>query len=567
VARKSSPPPEQASQWGALMDAERCRLLADPAGSVRRTAQLWLRGQQADARAYSKTYQNAFADRRPPGSASDDLRDPPHVSMQRLGLGRRSAAAQAALLCDNLLLVCKEGLLGSAALPATCVQAMQAVVDAPPAAQMLAARLLYSRGEWHRLSRFSGGDSPQENDPQQAAALQQALQALRAAGLARGIGGATEADQPALISLLKSNELKGLGRAAVRKKSHHQPQPQQQQQQQQDEDGGGGGGGQLEGKLREVAELVQDMRGQLAPPAQSSLWRELARRLGSCAALTEEARAALWQAHVLFFTLANYGPEEAAGLLARPIAQLEFAGPKFDCGHDESASDSDSGADAEAFEEVCAAVRCSDALEWAAVHGDADAAPKLLHQAATVLLSPTAATAVDLSSRCLARLFGAKAKGWWARVVLCGCHLLEREKRYDDARHYLQILLDSGGDLAGNACSGGRGAVWMRYGIDMEHSRRPDQALAVYQQALADPTVVGEWRVAAAKVRWLRSPSVLIRAFAQRGAYVRGILLIGWQSSGAAAALEAAAAVGRPAEDLPGVHGLPDLLFTGPPAW
>jgi hypothetical protein len=82
--------------------------------------------------------------------------------------------------------------------------------------------------------------------------------------------------------------------------------------------GGGGGGGALE-KLRSIAALLQDMRGHMQP---SPLWTELVRRLGSCAALTAQAYGALWELHLLFFSLANYSPDEG---VCKTVPRLFFS--------------------------------------------------------------------------------------------------------------------------------------------------------------------------------------------------------------------------------------------------
>ena len=178
-------------------------------------------------------------------------------------------------------------------------------------------------------------------------------------------------EQPALIWLLKSDELKGLGRATRQKKAH---QPDREEVE-----------GRLE-KLRDVAALMQVMKGQLAGQA---LWRELRKRLGPCTALTAAAKTGLWQLHTLFFTLCNLKPEEAAGVLAQPIEAIPFpphALPPF-CTDPATMSAGEAAAGLAGFEGLMAAVSCSDGLEWATVHGHSDAAYAALHRAATALLA------------------------------------------------------------------------------------------------------------------------------------------------------------------------------------
>jgi hypothetical protein len=189
------------------------------------------------------------------------------------------------------------------------------------------------------------------------------------------------------------------------------------------------------------------------------------------------------------------------------------------------------------FEELTTAVECSNSLEWAVIHGDSGQAYQAMHEAATALLSaagPTsdlpasvldgipsagamAAVGSDGVTRgplILARLLATKAKEWHVRVVICAVHLLERDQRWDDALHYLEILLgisdqqqqheatDSNAAMTvrrTRVAAHQRGGVWVRYGIDLEHRNRHEHALKAYEQALADPAVCGEWRVACAR--------------------------------------------------------------------
>ena len=178
------------------------------------------------------------------------------------------------------------------------------------------------------------------------------------------------------------------------------------------------------------------------------------------------------------------------------------------------------------FEDLSAAVQCSNSLEWAVLHGDSDQAYQAMHEAATALLSATDSNGTSSGAAAqgcsesgtsgllvLARLLASKAKEWRVRVVLCAVHLLERDQRWDDALHYLEILLGitcpqeqrqdtvlvESPPTHTRAAAHQRGAVWVRYGIDLEHRNRYEQALKAYEQALADPAVCGEWRVACAR--------------------------------------------------------------------
>jgi hypothetical protein len=232
------------------------------------------------------------------------------------GGARRGSGEQAALQQRNLLLICGDVLSTRAArsLPLAAVRVAAAVLAAAPAAQLLLAQLYYNRGEWHRLARLQQGDS----DP---AEQEESLRALCRARLARNTHAAEPEDHAALLWLLKAEEVKGLGSKSKKKKEDSGASGGSGQWERGGGWGGGGksrGGGGLE-KLKGLAALLQDMRGPIQP---SPLWAELSRRLGSCAALTAATSDALWQIHLLFFTLANYTPDEAVGMLTRDIGSI-----------------------------------------------------------------------------------------------------------------------------------------------------------------------------------------------------------------------------------------------------
>jgi hypothetical protein len=141
-----------ATRWGALVDAERRRLLEDPQASVRRTVRQWLQCQRADAGAYTKCYSNPFSDYRPPGSASDNLRDPLHLAVRRVaaaaagspsGGRRRSSVEQALVQRSNLLLICRDVLTGPArgVLPPATAETAAVVLRAAPEVQQLLAQV------------------------------------------------------------------------------------------------------------------------------------------------------------------------------------------------------------------------------------------------------------------------------------------------------------------------------------------------------------------------------------------------------------------------------------------
>lgn len=142
-----------------------------------------------------------------------------------------------------------------------------------------------------------------------------------------------------------------------------------------------------------------------------------------------------------------------------------------------------------------------DQLEAAACAGDSAKAYEALHLASCALL-PDAAGAGgggaeagedggdgggDLRRR--ARLAAAALQPWrvLARVVLRGASLLERERRYEDAVHYLQILLHCPA-IAHCGTRGARGEALVRLVTDLEHLNRPTEALEAAEAAVAQIT-------------------------------------------------------------------------------
>ena len=232
----------------------------------------------ADARAYTKCYTNPFADSRPPGSASDNLRDPLHLVMRRIksaGVHHLASTEHDSVQRRNLVLICRDVLTGPGrgALSPAAASTAALVLRATPEAQYLVAQLFYGRGEWHRLSRLAGTTAP--------AAKEEAVRQLCRVQLARSTSAAEAEDQAALLSLLKADEMKGLGGASMQKNKKKQRTSDHgattgDRRQKSWAGGGGGGGGALD-KLRSIAALLQDIRGHMQP---SPLWTELARRLG-----------------------------------------------------------------------------------------------------------------------------------------------------------------------------------------------------------------------------------------------------------------------------------------------
>jgi hypothetical protein len=97
--------------------------------------------------------------------------------------------------------------------------------------------------------------------------------------------------------------------------------------------------------------------------------------------------------------------------------------------------------------------------------------------------NPVPAAAASASPR--RPLFLARfSSGWvYASLGTIAVSLLERERRYAEAVDLLQLL------LGGNACLARRGTWWGRLSINLEHLKRPDDALEAAEAALADPYV------------------------------------------------------------------------------
>ena len=189
----------------------------------------------------------------------------------RSGVHRSASTEQDSVQRRNLLLICRDVLNGPgrSALSSAAVSTAALVLRATPDAQQLVAQLFYGRGEWHRLSKLAGNTAP--------AAKEEALRQLCREQLARNTFAAEAEDQAALLSLLKTDEMKGLGGASMQKnKNKRKTSDHGATSGDRRKNGWAGGGGALD-KLRTIAALLQDIRSHMQP---SPLWTELARRLG-----------------------------------------------------------------------------------------------------------------------------------------------------------------------------------------------------------------------------------------------------------------------------------------------
>ena len=240
----------------------------------------------------------------------------------------------------------------------------------------------------------------------------------------------------------------------------------------------------------------------------------------------------LWRRlHVLVFVASGHDPEAAAALLSCDMAALPFPAPL------PGPAPCLFGSRAELLR-VEEALGLSDRLEAAVQCGDADGAYAAVHEASSRLLPEDMAPRLVGAGGCLEGDGGGGATGaaeggcgegggggggqgegggraegasdapapapaphpcaaalrasLLARTVWVGIGLLERDRQYPLALHYLAVLL--------NAHPLSRQAVWrgpcrLRQVRDLLHTGSETAALTACEEALQDPRVVGEHRL------------------------------------------------------------------------
>ena len=267
-----------------------------------------------------------------------------------------------------------------------------------------------------------------------------------------------------------------------------------------------------------------------------------------CIRLAEDAEAACQRLQRLFFASAGFSPDDAAALLLCDMERLagglgwtKSPNPSglvgCNAGDDEYDVPAGAGAEegdrgerphAEAVaggkegaagvrpvaevllptrleaQDFLEAVACSDALEAAVRCGDSRAAYKLLAEAAAAVARGKEPEAAAESGSCEGEsdcAGGGRAveRGrvrlpcFWSRVVVCGIGLLERDKRYRAAVHYIDLLLDKS---VLRARPGARGQLLLRKVMDLQHAGAHEGALRVCELACRDMLVRGEYRLA-----------------------------------------------------------------------
>ncbi|CAM9391306.1 unnamed protein product [Ectocarpus sp. 4 AP-2014] len=260
--------------------------------------------------------------------------------------------------------------------------------------------------------------------------------------------------------------------------------------------------------------------------------------------LTDEAREAIHRVHVAFFAAARHGPQDVSTVLREGLDDgVVFAGAAATGagGHEAKGSSRCVAGKGrkrpaprvlscvETFAEYYRLVSLSDAMELAAGAGDPGLAYGSLHEASTALfpsgcplcrrnhLRHRAVTADSVDGRGAALTTTTTTTmppphcdicELSARIVMRGVGLMERDKDYDSAFHYLDILLQA----SSQRLSVHRPRYWLRLVTDLGHKKRSMAALQACEKALAEAFLPPPAESTAA------SPAVKIRTSAVEAA-------------------------------------------------
>ncbi|CBJ25827.1 conserved unknown protein [Ectocarpus siliculosus] len=235
--------------------------------------------------------------------------------------------------------------------------------------------------------------------------------------------------------------------------------------------------------------------------------------------LTDEAREAIHRVHVAFFAAARHGPQDAPVVLREGLDDgVVFAGAaatgadghkakgssRFVAGKGRRRPAPRVLSCVEAFAEYYRLVSLSDAMELAAGAGDPGLAYGSLHEASTALFPSgcplcrrnhlrhrtVTADSVDGGGAALPTTTTTPPPHCdicelSARVVMRGVGLMERDKDYDSAFHYLDILLQA----SSQRLSVHRPRYWVRLVTDLGHKKRSMAALQACEKALAEASL------------------------------------------------------------------------------
>ncbi|CAM9669818.1 unnamed protein product [Ectocarpus sp. 8 AP-2014] len=258
--------------------------------------------------------------------------------------------------------------------------------------------------------------------------------------------------------------------------------------------------------------------------------------------LTDEAREAIHRVHVAFFAAARHGPQDVPAVLREGLDDgVVFAGAAATGadGHEAKGSSRFVAGKGrrrpaprvlscvEAFAEYYRLASLSDAMELAAGAGDPGLAYGSLHEASTALfpsgcplcrrnhLRHRAVTADSVDGRGAALTTTTTTPPphcdiceLSARIVMRGVGLMERDKDYDSAFHYLDILLQA----SSQRLSVHRPRYWLRLVTDLGHKKRSMAALQACEKALVEASLPPPAESTAA------SPAVTMRTSAVEAA-------------------------------------------------
>jgi hypothetical protein len=245
---------------------------------------------------------------------------------------------------------------------------------------------------------------------------------------------------------------------------------------------GGGGGAKTRLVVAIASVLTKTLSSQQSVSAKGTNRRRLERDLfqalgGMVLRVSPGAISDLDRAHVVFFAKAGFNAVEATNLIKRGIKTLRFPLLQRNSGGQCAASaaetvPSTAPLDTSAVCQLESAARLRDAMDSATVVGDAATAYRCLHTASNRLTGLVLATASSGSSG--VQLVTTQLL---KTVVLRGIHLLEREKRWDQALHYIGMCLSTA-----RACNWT--ALLVRHAVDLQHMKRPASALEAYESML-----------------------------------------------------------------------------------
>lgn len=214
--------------------------------------------------------------------------------------------------------------------------------------------------------------------------------------------------------------------------------------------------------------------------------------------------------HRAVLGLSGYLPEEAACLLAMDWRTLRFPAPEASgkgIAMEEASPD--------LLDSFCKALNVADELTNAILVGHRDVSMRMLHEASLPLLDGNADRECS-QRRGISVGDILSAKRVCGRALMRGISLLERERNYDAAVHYLTIAVEAG--ALGAFSDAMLGDARVRLVTDLTHLGRKEEALVTAESALSHhPGMPTQYRVQLERIlqrlaqpprRW-KKPSVL----------------------------------------------------------